>query len=429
MILDRTIAPLASDISFKLPQYQFLELSPAKIPVYTIQSNEDELVKVELVFEAGEKFQKKPLLAEICGKMLLEGTSKLSAKQIAESFDNEGSYIGVEVGKDFSVLTLYSLAESLEKQLYLIKHILEEATFPEKELNILLSKKKSNFLINCEKNDFEAARYFNNCIFGNQHGYGMLIKASDYDEVNRAELQQFYKEHYRWLGCHVFATSGKDQKIIKILENVFKEVEPSDLVRQEHMSETPAVVLGEKKYISKPDALQSAIRIGCMVPGRQSENFPVLSLAVTVLGGYFGSRLMANIREEKGYTYGIGASIGSIGEQGLFRISTEVGGDVTSMALEEIYKEIDKLRREDVSVKELVRVKNYLQGEMVRSFDGAFESISLLRSAITYGVSFEFYEHFVTQVQKTTPPELRTIFSTFIKEELLTEIVVGKKNQ
>jgi predicted Zn-dependent peptidase len=147
----------------------------------------------------------------------------------------------------------------------------------------------------------------------------------------------------------------------------------------------------------------------------------------TILGGYFGSRLMANIREDKGYTYGIGSNIISKLHAGHFYISTEVGADVTNQALTEIYKEIALLRDELVADEELELVKNYLTGTFLRSIDGAFSLAQKFTGVYFYNLGYDYYTKYIDTLKNITPENIKDFACKYLQEEDLYELVVGKK--
>ena len=146
----------------------------------------------------------------------------------------------------------------------------------------------------------------------------------------------------------------------------------------------------------------------------------------TILGGYFGSRLMANIREDKGYTYGIGSGLASFVNGGYFAVSTEVGADVTKQTLEEIYKEIAILRKDLVSSNELETVRNYILGHFLRSVDGPFSLADKFKGIWEFGLDYSYFDNYFAAVKTVTPKELRDLANKYLKEEDLIECVVGK---
>jgi predicted Zn-dependent peptidase len=162
------------------------------------------------------------------------------------------------------------------------------------------------------------------------------------------------------------------------------------------------------------------------MPNKLHPDHHKLQVFNTILGGYFGSRLMTNIREDKGYTYGIGSGIISLQNSGYFFISTEVGADVTKDALAEIYKEIELLRTEEVSLEELDLVKNYMLGHFLKSCDGAFNMASLFESVDSFGLDYSFYDEYINTIKTITPKTIKELGVKYFKKSDLKEVVVGK---
>jgi predicted Zn-dependent peptidase len=180
-------------------------------------------------------------------------------------------------------------------------------------------------------------------------------------------------------------------------------------------------------FVEKSNAVQNAIRIGKLIIGRDHPDFIPLSVAVTVLGGYFGARLMKTLREEKGYTYGIYSFIYSHRKLNTMIITTEVASEFTADALKCIYNEIDDMCQHKISDDELDNVKSYLMGQLVRSIDGPLSTMDTFKNLRTNGADFHYLERFVNELQNTTPDIILTMAQRYLSDGY-TEVVVGKKN-
>jgi len=183
----------------------------------------------------------------------------------------------------------------------------------------------------------------------------------------------------------------------------------------------------QKHFIEKLDAIQSAVRVGRLMFNKRNPDYFKFQVLNTILGGYFGSRLMANIREDKGYTYGIGSGLASLVNGGFFYISTEVGTDVTNDTLKEIYKEIKLLREELVDSDELETVRNYVLGQFLRSVDGPYSLADKFKAIWEYGLDYNYFENYFEAVKTITPEEVKALANTYLQEKDLIELVVGKK--
>ncbi len=193
---------------------------------------------------------------------------------------------------------------------------------------------------------------------------------------------------------------------------------------KEHELESSVVL---KHFIEKPDSVQSAIRIGKLTIGKSHHDFVKLQVVSTILGGYFGSRLMSNIREDKGYTYGIGSFIAPMNQASYFGIATEVGVDITRQAIDEIYKEINRLSTDIMPNEELELVKSYLMGEILKSVDGPFALAERWKGMLLFGLDSEYFKKMIETISSITPEEVLDIAKKYLVADEMYEVVVGKK--
>jgi predicted Zn-dependent peptidase len=425
-MLDRTIAPefkTIEKIDIIKAKEQFLDNG---VPLYTINAGSQELTKVEFIFSAGMYHQNRTLLASTTNTLLESGTTKHNALQLSEQIDFYGSFLELEVGQDYSSVTVYSLNKYLNESLAFLEEILKDSVFPKSEIDILLANKKQKHLINSGKVSHLARRRFSELLFGAQHPYGIDAKPEDFDTLKQSDITDFYKNHYSYKNCFVVAAGNLPKDLHKVLNDHFGKSNWGNASTASAKTSAIATTAERKVLVEKSDAIQSAIRIGRVLFNKTHEDYFKFQVLNTILGGYFGSRLMANIREDKGYTYGIGSGLTSLLHSGYFYISTEVGSDVTSKALEEIYKEINKLRNELVSTEELETVRNYILGQFLRSVDGPFSLAEKFIAVKEFGLDYNYYTNYFNAVKHVTPNDLRDLANKYLQEKDLIECVAGK---
>ncbi len=393
------------------------------VPFYQIDAGTQELIKLEFIFKAGLYYQSKKLVASITNKMLSLGTHSYTAFDIAEIIDSHGAYLDTNVDKDNATVVIYCLNKHLPNLLPLLHEIIYKPVFPKKEFDILVNKSKQEYSINLEKVKYIAAVNFTNLIYGNSHPYGLMAEKDDFDNILVSDLKKFYTKYYTQQQCTIIASGRIPKNILSLLNTYFGEDRKSAIVETttNHFDD----YFPKKHKIVKAGSMQSAIRVGKPLFNRLHPDYNKLSILNTVLGGYFGSRLMSNIREEKGYTYGIGSSLISMQESGFFSIVTEVGGKFTDAAIQEIYKELQKLRTEKIPEAELRLVKNYITGQIIRSLDGPFDLSDKLRMLIQYGLPSTYYQDFVEEVNATNSQNLIDMANQYLAPKSLTELVVG----
>jgi zinc protease len=423
-MLNRTLAPdfiQVEQINFIKPTINHLDNG---IPVYTLFSGKQDLIRLEFIFEQVNWNAEKPLQSIAVKALLNNGTNKYTAKQIAEQIDFYGAFFQTEYGQDQLTVTLYTLNKHLGTVLPIVKDVLSDSIFPQNELDIYIQNQKQRLQINLKKNDIIARKKFANALFGDTI-YGTDIQQQHYDEVKRADLLEFFKEAYNPKNCTIIASGNFKEEGLKLINNNFgNSWESKDTTKN-----TFNFKVNEKQsiYVEKDDSVQSALRLGRIAISRAHADFAGLQVTNTLLGGYFGSRLMANIREDKGYTYGIGSGIASLKHAGYFFISTEVGVDVCSNALAEIYKEINILQTELVGEAELSLVRNYMLGSMLGSLENIFSHAEKFKSIHFNGLGYDYFTNYISTVKNITAEEIRAYAQKYFNPNDFVEVVVGKK--
>ena len=423
---DRLTQPAVHPIETVNPQLPESFTLSNGIEVYSLSAGSQEVLKVELVFAAGTSRHTNPLLPSFTASMLQEGTASRTASDIASAIDDFGAFLELELDKDYSGITLYSLNKYLGQTLPVIQDLLTHAAFPEHEWEILRSNRLQKYTVNLGKVGFVAGKRFQELLFAGTP-YGFAFDEADYKALQRDELIHFYQQQYAPTASRIYLSGKINSDVREQLDATF-----GHLPGQGHFLTEMQIGAGEmhperRQFIPKDDAIQSAIRIGRRLFPKNSPDYFGMKVLSTILGGYFGSRLMANIREDKGYTYGIGAGVMAYRSDGYFYISTEVGSDVCAAALEEIYKEIRMLRNELVADEELDLVKNYILGALLKSFEGPFERMERFKQMHLYGVQTNSYQQYTAAIRAMTPEKLQHLAQTWLQEEDLLELVVGKK--
>lgn len=426
MISDRKIAPPVYEIT----QLDYLhpekwELSNG-LKIWGINAGSQELVKIDFIFDAGAWHQPSNLIAGLTNAFLNQGSKNYSAQEIAETFDFRGAYLQLNTDQQFGSVSVLTLNKYIDKILEVTADVIQFPTFPEKEINAQIGKKKQQFIIENNKVKTLAQKKFSQVLFGENHPYANTNKITDYDLLSQQQFIQFHRHFYHPLNCKIIVAGQYNAEVKDALENNFGVQK----WKTEHVNElTPRHINsaeGRRFFVGKNDAVQSAIRIGALIPNREHPDFHGLNVLVTILGGYFGSRLMTNIREEKGYTYGIGAGINAMPNAAYVSISTEVGTDVCDAALREIYFELERLQTDLVDQDELDVVKNYLMGENLRNFDGVFAMSGSLRTLLEAGLNYNHYEDFMKIINSITAEEIRDLARKYFSRDDFFEVVAGK---
>jgi predicted Zn-dependent peptidase len=424
-MLNRTITPefrQVNEINFLEPQKQQLDNG---IPVFTINAGKQDLVRIELIFENVNWNESKPLQAIAVNHLINNGTSTLSAKDIAEQVDYYGAFLQTEYGADQSSVKVYTLNKHLSSVLPILSAILTDSVFPEQELAIFTQNQKQSLQVNLQKNDFLARKHFAHALFGNST-YGSDINVADYDGIKRQDLLDYFHAAYKPENCTIIAAGKFGPLEFDLLNKSFGRNWTNQLPSVMNRFEFPQVAGGEI-FKERPEAVQSAIRMGRLAINRIHSDFPGLQVLNCLLGGYFGSRLMANIREDKGYTYGIGSAVVSMRDAGYFFIATEVGADVCTAALGEIEKEVNLLKSSLVESPELDLVRNYMLGSMLGSLENAFSHADKFKNVYFSGLDYGYYDDYIKTVKNIDPEEIMRLAAKYLDYENFTKVIVGRK--
>jgi predicted Zn-dependent peptidase len=427
MTLNRKEAPAFKTIdNIEIQQAEHHRLDNG-INLYTVSSGSQELTKIEFIFKAGMYYQDQTLVASAANNLLETGTKSYTANQISDGIDFYGSFFECAVDQDYATLALFSLNKYLDQSLHFVEEILKYPTFPKDEFEIYLSNKKQKHLVNSQKVNVLARRRYTELLFGEDHPYGRDVKTEDFDRLTLDQVKAFYRSHYHSSNCTIVASGKLPENLREILNRYVGQTVWGEIQPVEKALVPPKTTAQRRHFIEKPDAIQSAVRVGRILFNKKDPDYFKFQVLNTILGGYFGSRLMTNIREDKGYTYGIGSGLSSLVNSGYFYISTEVGADVTNNTLEEIYREIKLLREEPVDAEELETVRNYVLGQFLRSVDGPYALADKFKAIWEFGLGYDYFDRYFEAVKTVTPEELMRLANTYLQEKDLVELVVGKK--
>lgn len=424
--LNRKIQPDYCFMNFdEIKQPEKIIIS-GEIPLYVINAGTEDIVKLQIIFDAGSKSDSHNLTAVFTNLMLCEGTKNRDSKTIAEELDYYGAYLQNNCSRDFADITLFTLGKYFAKTFEIITDMLNNPSFPADEFSTVLNNKKQKFIVDEDKVRIKAAKKFSEVIFGSGHVYGRNARISCFGSLGLQQLKGFFKRLYSKNNCRMIISGNITADIISIIENNFFLAE-SESVREEGGLYEKSQGCSEKKhFIPKDGVSQSAIRIGKTVVNKNHPDYPYLQIVNTVLGGYFGSRLMANLREDKGYTYGIGSAVVSHLHEGYFTVAGEVGAINTVDSAREIYYEIERLQNEIMPLEELDRVKNYMLGEYIRLFDGPLAVSETFRAVVDYGLDMSYYTTFRDVINNITPEQVRDFACKYLDVSSLYEVISGK---
>lgn len=425
-MLNRKEAPFATEIKEININEADATLFQNGINLYSINAGNEEVLKIDFVFNAGSNLQQIKGQANFAAKMLSEGTSKYSAAEIAEKLDFYGAYFQAKSGTDDATITLYCLNKHLKNCIPYIVEILTDSLFPEKDLEILKKNTIQNLVVNEERNSYLARRKFNQSVFGGNSVYGSFSSKEDIISIERTSLINFYKNQYQKGIKYILVSGFVTDDVIKTIANNFDNAIFSHAIENKNKHVGNEFVK-ETIYLDRENSVQSAIIIGKKLFNRNNPDFREMQLLNLILGGYFGSRLMKNIREEKGLTYGIYSAIESYPNDACWYIDTEINNDLCEMGVEEIYKEVKLIRTVKIGDDELRTAKNYLLGSFLRSIDGPFSLADRFKILKDYNLEYSYFYEYIEIIKKSTADNLIILANKHLNEETFTKVIVGAK--
>lgn len=428
MLLDRTIQPEVREIEQLAVQSPLRIVMPNGVPLNVLNAGENEVVRIDVLMEGGRWQQSQPLQALFTNRMLREGTSRYTAAEIAEKLDYYGAWLELSSASEYAYITLHSLNKYLPQTLEILESIVKEPVFPKKELGVIVDNNVQQFLINSSKVDFLAHRGLVKNVYGEHHPSGRLIEKEDYYRINPAVLQEFYDRHYHSVNCSIYLSGKVGEDCIRRIEMLFgSEPFGKNFSKPEKKEYMPISSIEKRIFIEHADAMQSAVRMGMLSLERNHPDYLKARVLVTLFGGYFGSRLMSNIREEKGYTYGISAGIVPYPGQGMLVINAETANEFVEPLIGEVYHEIDRLQNELVVPEELSMVRNYMLGDMCRSYESAFSLADAWIFVQVSKLQDSYFTDALNAIKTITPEEIRELARRHLCKENLKEVISGKK--
>jgi len=425
-MINRTIAPPIKDaieFNLTLKPYTFFELDNG-VPVYTIDAGTQEVFQLEMVFYAGNWFEQQKVVAGTTNYLLKNGTGTRTAFEINEEFEYYGAYCKRACFNETAVINLSSLSKHIDRLLPVIKDMITDSVFLEEELETYKRNTKQRLSVSLKKSDFVATRLIDAYVYGEDHPYGAYTNPEDIDALTTAQLKAFFKQYYVNGQCVIFVSGKMPAGLQQQLNDNFGKLtlsKPTFVVAP--IEKKP---FAEKKHriINDENGVQGAIRIARDFPTRHHPDFMKVMVLNTLFGGYFGSRLMSNIREDKGYTYGIHSYVQNHLQQTAWMISTDAGKDVSEATVEEVYKEMKLLREELVDEEELLLVRNYLIGTILGDLDGPFQIMGRWKNLILNGLTDKYFYDSVQTIKTISAEELRELAKKYLNPEDFYELIV-----
>lgn len=419
-MLDRTLAPpFQNDYTLRLLTPQTFTLGNGAV-THFIKGGTQEVVKIELVLPAGRWFEHIPGLAYLTANLLSKGTPSSTSSQIAECFDFYGAHLEIEAGFDFVSLSLYTLTKNVTPTLEQLLALTISPTFPEKEVEQFKSTYLQNLKVNNQKTNYVASKEIRKMVFGDAHPYGIEVMDKDVINIATPELADYHKKYFTNPIAFISGSFLPEQ--VELINQSIGQIPGRDaLALHIAQHEIPPF----KNRIEKKESVQSSLRMGKKTIAPEHPDYPKVLFVNHLLGGYFGSRLMKNIREEKGLTYGINSSVHAFQQDCLLTIGADVNSENRELVFEEIKKEILKLQTDPVAESELKAASAHFVGSLQGDISTPFAHADKQKNILLKGLPANHYQHIIDIVASMESEAVITTAKKYFDTESFFEVAVG----
>ncbi len=420
-MIDRKVAPeFNSLIEVSLPHLKYFDLQNGQT-VYYISNDSLEVFRLEIVFSAGSYFGQKYGESYFTSKMLLGGTTSKTSAELVESFDKYGGFLEINQNIERLQVVLHGLNRYFENYLPDLVELIYNSIFPKEELDIQKNISNQSFLVNNEKASFQASSIFKKNLYGEQHFFGKTLNSNEIDIIDNSDIVNFYTKRIVHSEFQIFLSGKVSDKELAILDSYLSQYK--NLQKSQRGIILSEILPTFNVSLSKLESLQTSIRMGKRLINRKHPDFYKFIVFNTLFGGYFGSRLMKNIREEKGYTYGISSSLVPLATDGYFMIGSDVKKEFAQNTLDEIFKEIEILKTQKVEEGELSLVKSYMTGSILGSTNTVFDIIDKHKSVYYENLNPNFYNELLPNIMDVSADDIQYVANTYMND--LSIVCVG----
>jgi zinc protease len=397
---ERPFAPAARSERTLSNGLQVITLRHATVPKVTAILG----IKSGLAAEAPEKAG----LAQFAVDLAQEGTTTKSSEQIKREVFAMGASLNGAAGQDASTFQVRGLNTTLPQMLAVVADVVRNPSFPQAELDLLKARTEQQLQAQTASPQYVNNKMFRQTLFGN-HPYSRIgVTPDTLPAIDRASIVSYHQTFYRPNNAFLIVVGDvAADAVFAAAEKAFGSWERRALPEPKV---TPLPVLKGRTlvFVQRPNSVQSSISVGNFTPKRDDPRWYTLQLANQIFGAAFDSRLVRNIREEKGYTYSPQSVFQSMAQGGLYRAVADVRNDVTGATLKEIYAEIDKLREGGPEAEELSDAKQYSRGLFVIQNASQTGLAATLNTMTTFNLPKDYPETFQRQISQPSGEAIKT---------------------
>lgn len=391
-------------------------------------NGEDEINQLSIYLTGGAFHESRPMQATACSMAVFNGNENMSHARIAEAIDFYGAWRSVQVHDNCTAFAMSSLNENFDKTLPIFIDCLMRPVFPDNEFELNKRQLSANCATAREKVKYIANKEIMRLYYGDNHPLATNPSPADIDSLTREHILDFYSSFYKAQNCNLVLAGHITDKLLATLESVMMQWKPDGepaTILEPKAAPSPCVL----QVVDKQGAVQAAVSMMLNTVPRQHPDYFKLRILATVLGGYFGSRLMTNIREDKGYTYGINASHSGRAFDGYLGISTECDTQHVWDVIDETKKEIMRLCHEPIPEQELLTVKRHMLSDLAKTLDTPFNIASYIGNMFCYGTYPTYLNEQVKAILQATSEVLMETACHYFKLDKLKIVVACDKTK
>ncbi len=423
MALDRSKAPeysIPADFDLQHPEAGYTQ---SGLAYYFFQTPAIDAVKIEVIGKSSR--QHLPidlaLVPSFTLQMIQEGILGKNDQELADFFDFHATEVGPHLSYSQEGISLLTTKKHLLAVLKVFLALFTESIFPATILEKRKNQRKLSLKIENEKSSSRASSLFRRALFGSTHIYGQEITESHIDAIHRDLLVDYYENHL-WKDVEIFISGNLSPMELDQVLDLLNQIPVREKSEQQS---SPAPIQSGSIHEERTAALQSSLRLGSWSIPRSNPDFQALSVFNTILGGYFGSRLVKSIREEKGHTYGISSNLAEVGDFNYWVIGADVEKKYRQLVIDETREEIKKLSTEPIPTDEIEIVRNYLIGQMLSQFSTPFDLVDRFKSVHFSGLDLSYFQQKLMFLKKFTAEDIQEIGKKYFFDQELIEVSVG----
>ena len=422
--LDRTQAPEIKEfISYRLEAPLRIR-SSSSIPLTCFINRQLGLIHITLRIKAGSFYEQKKSTSVFAALLLKESSKTHSSSEVDEFLDFYGASYSASVLAEYIVISLIVPKKNCVTVLPMVFDFLANPVYNDRQVDILCQRQLKNLAYKRQQVGYCASQAMLHYMFGDTGMMGHQLAEEDLRAISVEDLQAYHKQFFCAENIRAFAAGDIDRPIQQFLMDLLSAFPHGEHTVREHTFPQPLPY--QRTVLDRhADSLQSSLLIcrrSIPYTDTQRHDFKILS---TILGGYFGSRLMTNLRETNGYTYGVSCSNFFIHDSSIFYIESEVNVEYTQKAIDECHHELERICSQKVEEKELNQVKSYLQGRHLAKVDNTVSYMTQYMQWDDFGLNQQEWYDFSSAIDNFNADKALLLARQYLKKDGFTSVISG----